>query len=96
MQVRDLTGKIHDLEQYGHRMCIPISGVPAMQNENVNDIVMKVGGDISANVDRAHRIGCKDDSDITDDIADEPVDTAAKTAKKSCNIIVKLQTHQPV
>ena len=94
-QVRDLTGNVDDLEQYDRRMCIRISGVSEMQNENVNDIVMKVGGDISANVtrfdiDRANRVERKDDSDITDDmdggIADKPVDTAEKIARHNRKI----------
>ena len=94
-QVRDLTGNVDDLEQYDRRMCIRISGVSEMQNENVNDIVMKVGGDISAKVtrfdiDRANRVERKDDSDITDDmdggIADKPVDTAEKIARHNREI----------
>ena len=49
-QVRDLNGKVDDLEQYGRRMYIRISGVHEMQDENVNDLVMKVGDEIHANV----------------------------------------------
>ena len=100
-QVRDLNGKVDDLEQYGRRMCIRISGIPEMQNENVNNLVMKVAGDIGANVtrhdiDRAHRVGRKDDSNIIgnvgedDDITDEQAaETAVKTQIKSRDVIVK-------
>ena len=100
-QVRDLNGKVDDLEQYGRRMCIRISGVPELQGEIVNDIVMKVGDDINANVsrydiDRAHRVGRKDDSNsmataeiLDEDITDVQANTAVKTPVKSRDIIVK-------
>ena len=96
-QVRDLNGKVDDLEQYGRRMCIRISGVPEMQDENVNDLVMKVRDEIHANVtrhdiDRAHRVGRKDDSGKTDGRDDDITDgqeTAAKTVSRSRDIIVK-------
>lgn len=96
-QVRDLNGKVDDLEQYGRRMCIRISGVPEMQDENINDLVMKVGDEIYANVtrqdiDRAHRVGRKDGSGKTDrrddDISDGQ-ETAAKSVSRSRDIIVK-------
>ena len=96
-QVRDLNGKVDDLEQYGRRMCIRISGVPEMQDENVNDLVMKIRDEIHANVtrhdiDRAHRVGRKDDSGKTDGRDDDITDgqeTAAKTVSRSRDIIVK-------
>ena len=96
-QVRDLNGKVDDLEQYGRRMCIRIFGVPEMQDENVNYLVMKVRDEIHANVtrhdiNRAHRVGRKDDSGKTDGRDDDITDgqeTAAKTVSRSRDIIVK-------
>ena len=53
--------------------------MPEMQDENVNDLVMKVAEEIHANVtrhdiDRAHRVGRKDDSVKTDGRDDDFTD----------------------
>ena len=67
LQERCVTSEkqIDELEQYGRRLCLRITGVPTEENENSDKVLTKVkklitesGVDIpDTTIDRAHRIG---------------------------------------
>ena len=56
---------VHDLEQYGRRLSLRIYGLPVVQKETANDVLIKVKKVVSklgvkipdSGFDRAHRVG---------------------------------------
>ena len=61
--------KRDDLEQYGRRTCIEISGIPTLKSENTLNIVQSVANalnlaSIMDEVDVIHRISKKEDAPI--------------------------------
>ena len=46
---------LNNLEQYSRRECVEISGIPERQDEDTNDLVMKVGSLIGLDISVSHR-----------------------------------------
>ena len=83
-----------DLEQYSRRSCLRISGIVEKNNEDttrfVLDLADRCGADISIqDIDRSHRVGrpiAQEEGDFG--ISDEP-----QRSTKTHEIIVKFQSH---
>lgn len=65
----NLEHAINDLEQYGRRMMIEISGIPKVNEENVEDSVTKICQYLNPNftpddIDVTHRVSSKDTANI--------------------------------
>ncbi|MEW8545707.1 MAG: hypothetical protein AB2693_19470 [Candidatus Thiodiazotropha sp.] len=61
-RVTALESQVDQAEQYSRRNCLRISGIQETNNENTDEIVLKVASDIGSSVqlpdiDRSHRIG---------------------------------------
>ena len=77
-RIEKLESAAEAAEQYSRRNCLRVSGIPEVENEVTDDIIMKMASDINVDItldeiDRSHRIG-------------RPVPT------KPRDIIVKLST----
>lgn len=78
-KVSQMESTIDDLEQYSRRNCIRVSGIPERNNENTDDIVLKLAEELDVNlsiaeIDRSHRVG--------------------RVTKKNRDIIVKFSTYR--
>ncbi|MCG8048797.1 MAG: hypothetical protein N0E48_24860 [Candidatus Thiodiazotropha endolucinida] len=61
-RIQKLETEIEGAEQYSRRNCLRISGIPETGGENTDDLILKMAGDINADVslqeiDRSHRVG---------------------------------------
>lgn len=61
-RVEQLEGRADAAEQYSRRNCLRVAGVPEDQDENTDDYVMKLTGDLGVDValddiERSHRVG---------------------------------------
>ena len=45
--------QINDIEQYSRRDCIEIAGVPEVEDENTNELVLKIGNLIGVNINES-------------------------------------------
>lgn len=57
-----LESRLDDLEQYGRINCLEINGIPEEKNEDVSDIVKKIGNSVGisiedTDIDACHRLG---------------------------------------
>lgn len=66
MKVLSLESRLEDMENYSRRNCIEIQGVPEERDEDVLDVIKKVGNALDTNitedmVDACHRLGRRTD-----------------------------------
>ena len=45
--------QINDIEQYSCRDCVEIAGVPEVEDENTNELVLKIGNLIGENINES-------------------------------------------
>lgn len=67
-EIADLHARVDELEQYSRRNCVRISGIPAADNENTDEVTMKLGAALGVTIttdmiDRSHRVGRPDQAD---------------------------------
>ena len=78
-KLSNLGDKLNDLEQYGRRDCVEIHGIPFSQDEDTNDIVIKVGELIGVTIE-------EDDISVSHRL---PVSYKYKGVRANPSIIVK-------
>ncbi|XP_070200949.1 uncharacterized protein [Littorina saxatilis] len=64
-EIADLHTRVDELEQYSRRNCVRISGIPAADNENTDEVTKKLGAALGVTIttemiDRSHRVGRPD------------------------------------
>ena len=79
--------QLNDLEQYGRRDCIEISGIPQEENENAEALIIKTGAmhDIPVepkDIQACHRLGKRHDAPIICKFLNRKMATAFLAAKK--------------
>ena len=93
-ELKDVSVRNDDLEQYSRRSCLRISGIAEKSNEDTTRVVIDLADRCGANIsiqdiDRSHRVGrpiVQEEGDF--DISDEP-----QRSTKTREIIVKLRSH---
>ena len=97
-ELKKVTVRNDDLEQYSRRSCLRISGIAETEHEDTTQIVLDVARRCGAkigidDIDRSHRVGpgkAADGQETDDfgDISDEP-----RRSRKNREIIVKFRSH---
>ncbi|KAK7089187.1 uncharacterized protein [Littorina saxatilis] len=67
-EIADLHARVDKLEQYSRRNCVRISGIPATDNENTDEVTKKLGAALGVTIttdmiDGSHRVGRPDQAD---------------------------------
>ena len=78
---------LNDLEQYGRRDCVEVSGISREENEDTESLILKLGSileiDVEAkDVQACHRLGKKQDAPIISKFVNRKTATAFLKAKK--------------
>ena len=65
-EIQNVQDKQDDAEQYSRRNCVRVHGIPEVEGENTDSIVIKIGEEVGADIfsdsiDRSHRVGRKGD-----------------------------------
>lgn len=67
-RVKELENRVEDLEQYSRANCLEINGIPEKSNEQLMEVVKKVGSSLGlqineSDIDACHRLGQKRSGD---------------------------------
>ena len=98
MELKKLSVRNDDLEQYSRRSCLRIAGIPETENEDTTKIVLDVAKRVGANIslediDRSHRVGTGKPAEQHEDDDFGASSNEPRVSRKNREIIVKFRTH---